>query len=135
MPKNTYTLSKLVRDKSVENMENKGVVVKWRTLDSQDKLEHYIKKLEEETLEVSQALSENNAKEVCEELADILEVTYAIAESTGISMGDVEASRQGKIDRRGGFSKGIYIETVACPKGSFYDFYCARDPEKYIPVN
>ena len=134
MNKNTYTLAKLVRDKSIHNMEEKGVEVKWHTLSTTQKLEHYIKKLEEETLEVKQALAENDAKEVCEELADLQELICAIAESMDIPMADVEASRQGKIDRRGGFSKGIFIETVACSEGSFYDTYCAKDPAKYQPV-
>lgn len=128
-----YQLQKLVRDKPVQNMEAKGTKVIWRTLPADALFPHLLEKITEEQQEVAEAFAANDKAEMTAELADLLEIIHALATSAHISMAEVEAARQGKIERRGGFDKGIYIEEVHCPIGSFYDNYCAKDPAKYRP--
>ena len=47
-----------------------------------------------------------------EELADLLEVVYAIAKHKNINMEDVENIRLKKREKRGGFEDKIYLEGV-----------------------
>lgn len=132
--KNQYKMAKLVRDKSVENMEAKGTEVLWHTLPLAERAPHLLEKFVEEQQEVRDAVATGNVDEIAAELADMLEIIHALAAATGTTMQAVEAARQGKLARRGGFDKGIYVETITCPKNSFYDLYCAKDPAKYHPL-
>lgn len=47
-----------------------------------------------------------------EELADMLEVMYAIAEARGFSIAELEHVRVEKADKRGGFKDRIFLEKV-----------------------
>jgi len=47
-----------------------------------------------------------------EELADMLEVMYAIAEARGFSIAELERVRVEKADKRGGFKDRIFLEKV-----------------------
>lgn len=47
-----------------------------------------------------------------EELADILEVVYALAETEGTTKSDIEALRKSKRKDRGGFGDGIILLEV-----------------------
>ncbi len=47
-----------------------------------------------------------------EELADMLEVMYAIAEARGSSAAELESIRQKKAAERGAFSKRIFLDGV-----------------------
>ena len=60
-------------------------------------------KLDEETREF---LAERTA----EELADILEVVYALAEDAGLTPDGLEAIRLEKRFARGGFSQRLFLE-------------------------
>ena len=51
-----------------------------------------------------------------EEVADILEVVYALAAVAGMSQGQLEAVRQHKLRERGGFRHRVFlVETQAPP--------------------
>jgi predicted house-cleaning noncanonical NTP pyrophosphatase (MazG superfamily) len=61
---------------------------------------------DEETAEYDRAQSFD---EEVDELADILEVVYAIARDRGIDRGRVESHRRRKLEDRGGFSQGVWL--------------------------
>lgn len=46
------------------------------------------------------------------ELADVLEVIHAIAETNGITFEELDKMRLDKREKRGGFSKMIYLEEI-----------------------
>ena len=50
--------------------------------------------------------------ELDQELADMLEVMYAIAEARGWSVSELEAVRREKAEKRGAFEKRIFLERV-----------------------
>lgn len=131
MESHTYKFSKLVRDSSLENLLEKGAKVESRTLNGPDYRQQLALKLVEESHEVCNAA---NQTELCEELADILEILSSLAQSADISMEQVEQTRSAKHSKRGGFEKRLFVDTVECPAGSFWDEYCARDPQKYPRV-
>ena len=63
------------------------------------------KKLKEEVVEY---LEDNNV----EELADIVEVIYGILDVKNVSLDEFEKIRKDKVDKRGAFSKKIFLEKV-----------------------
>jgi len=97
--------NKLVRDKIPEIIEKAGKTAYTHILSEEDYMTELDKKLNEEC-------SEYQADKNIEELADMLEVMYAIAEARGWSVSELEAVRKSKAEKRGGFKKKIYLEYV-----------------------
>ena len=93
---------KLVRDKIPEIIEAQGELPIYRILDSSEFSRCLLQKLDEE---VSEYQSEKNIGE----LADILEVVFALAETMGYSRAELMNVYQEKHTRRGGFSRRIFL--------------------------
>lgn len=96
---------KLVRDKIPEIIMKSGKTCLVEVLDNDKYVDLLDKKLFEEMLEYYQDKS-------VEELADIVEVIYAIAKSRGLSVEEFEKIRNKKADERGGFDKKILLKSV-----------------------
>ena len=93
---------KLVRDKIPQIIEEKGGKAEFRTLTQEEYLLHLEKKLDEEVAEYHQ-------DQTLEELADILEVVYALAASKGYTKAELETLYQKKHEARGGFAKRLLL--------------------------
>lgn len=100
-----YTYNKLIRDYNVKLMEDKGCKVSYEILDDERYGEELDKKLKEEVIEFLESYN-------IEEMADIMEVIYAIMDYRGITMDDVEKIRIEKRERKGAFKKRIFLKTV-----------------------
>lgn len=100
--------NKLIRDKIPEIIKNKGDVPITHTAGE----EEYWQKLKEKLVEeVEEFLKEPRR----EELADILEVVYAICDFKNIDRKKLEILRKKKAERRGGFkNRTVLDETRAC---------------------
>ncbi len=96
---------KLVRNKIPEIIENAGKKPVTHTLSEDEYITELDKKLNEEC-------AEYQADKSIEELADMLEVMYAIAEARGWTVSELEAVRKSKAEKRGGFKDKIYLEYV-----------------------
>ena len=96
---------KLVRDKIPEIIEAAGKKPVTHILDEASYLAELDRKLNEECAEYQESKS-------MEELADMLEVMFAIAEARGSSVAELEAIRQKKAVERGGFCDRIYLDGV-----------------------
>lgn len=94
--------NKLVRDKIPEIIEQNGGKAEIRVLSDEEYRAYLEAKLDEEAGEYHR---EKNA----EELADILEVVYALAASIGCSKEELLELYQKKHDARGGFEKRILL--------------------------
>ena len=99
------TPNKLVRDNIPSIIQNRGQKVKTRILDDNEYKLELNKKLQEE---VNEFFQDDN----CEELADILEVVYALAAIKGSSYTQLEDLRLEKSHERGGFQEKIFLETI-----------------------
>jgi len=93
---------KLVRDRIPEIIEAQGETPNIRVLEQEEYLHHLEAKLDEEVAEYHR---DKNA----EELADILEVVFALAEANGVSRQELMKVYQKKHDARGGFTKRIFL--------------------------
>jgi predicted house-cleaning noncanonical NTP pyrophosphatase (MazG superfamily) len=97
--------NKLIRDKIPQVIEESG---KKCDIRSAGKAEHY--RLLEAKLkeEVQEFLQDKNL----EELADVMEVLFGLAESLGYSEGELVKKRVEKFEERGGFKEGIVLLSV-----------------------
>lgn len=97
--------NKLVRDKIPEIIKQADKTPVTHTLTDDEYISELDRKLNEEC-------AEYQADKSIEELADMLEVMYAIAEARGWSVSELEAVRKSKAEKRGGFKDKIYLEYV-----------------------
>ena len=95
---------KLVRDKIPEIIESTGKKAIYRILSEEEYKEYLEKKLDEE-------VAEFHGSKSIEELADILEVVYALC-SIYSSQSTVKVEQMNKYKERGGFSKRICLVEV-----------------------
>ena len=94
---------KLIRDKIPGIIAAKGERAETHTASD----EEFLKKAKEK---ISEELSEFLESNKVEELADLLEITYAVASALGTSEGELNKIRQEKLTKRGGFNKKIILE-------------------------
>lgn len=100
-----YTYNKLIRDKNVEIMENLGHKVEYEILDD----ERYNVELDEK---LKEEVNEYLADYSVEEMADVMEVIYAMLDYRGITMEEVEKARIEKRNRNGAFKNKVFLKTV-----------------------
>jgi predicted house-cleaning noncanonical NTP pyrophosphatase (MazG superfamily) len=97
--------NKLVRDRVPEIIKESKQIPEYVILSDEEYMAELNKKLKEETAEY---LTSNEI----EDLADILEVVFAICEARGISEDEIQEVRKEKAVRRGGFQNKILLKTV-----------------------
>lgn len=96
---------KLIRDKIPEIIEQSGKQCIIKEMDTETYIDYLDQKLNEE-------LAEYQANKSLEELADLLEVMYAVAEARGYSVEELERLRKEKAEKRGGFKKRLLLKGV-----------------------
>ncbi|WP_238916807.1 nucleoside triphosphate pyrophosphohydrolase [Clostridium sp. YIM B02555] len=99
------TYNKLVRDKIPEIIKADGRACDTVIVAGDEKYELLEAKLQEE---VNEFLEDKNL----EELADIMEVLFGLADSLGYSEEDLLNARDKKREERGGFKEGIVLNSV-----------------------
>ena len=97
--------NKLVRDKIPEIIEKSGKTYVAHVLSNEEYITELDKKLQEEATEY---LQDKNI----EEMADLLEVLYAICTARGYTLEELESVRKKKAEERGGFAHKIFLEYV-----------------------
>ena len=93
---------KLIRDHIPEIIESKGGKAEIRILSDEEYPIYLEAKLDEE-------VGEYHRDKNVEELADILEVVYALAESIGCSREELLETYEKKHAARGGFEKKLFL--------------------------
>lgn len=110
--------NKLVRDKMIDvykhDVENKisasGYSVRY--MEREEILERLKDKLLEEAQEVFEAYGKEDKTHLKEELADVIEVIDAILYHNNLSLPEVLAVRDAKKEKKGGFEKGLFLESI-----------------------
>lgn len=101
----TIKHNKLVRDRIPEIIEASGKTCVTKILSDEEYLNMLDVKLDEE-------LAEYHQDQNIEELADLLEVIYAVAAARGYTLEQLEEVRANKAEKRGGFQKKIFLVEV-----------------------
>lgn len=96
------TFHKLVRDKIPQMMRKRGEKPNIRILNGKEYTQCLERKLDEE-------VGEYHTGQNMEELADILEVVFALAEDMGYSREELMDVYQKKHEQRGGFRDRIFL--------------------------
>ncbi|MCR4586950.1 MAG: nucleoside triphosphate pyrophosphohydrolase [Lachnospiraceae bacterium] len=96
-------MGKLVRDKIPEIIRADGKTPITRIMETDEYLQELDTKLNEE-------VQEYQADKSIEEMADVLEVLFAICEARGHSVEELMRVKETKADKRGGFKDRIYWE-------------------------
>lgn len=94
---------KLVRDNIPKIIEDSGNHCEVEIVDDNTALEYLYKKLQEE---VDELLSDKNL----EEIADVIEVLFAIGKKYGYDENDILNKRVEKKSKSGGFEKNIILK-------------------------
>ena len=97
--------NKLVRDKIPEIISADGKTANTTKIEGLELKQALIKKLTEEGEEFLESLDS-------EEIADLMEILHGLMEAEGVSYEEVERIRLEKKAKRGGFSKGIFLQSV-----------------------
>ncbi len=110
--------NKLVRDKMVDiyehDIQNKISASDYsvRYMSPEETLERLKDKLLEEAQEVFEAYGNEDKTALKEEMADVIEVIDAMLYHNKISLEEVLAIRDKKREKRGGFEKGVFLESI-----------------------
>lgn len=106
MEKNkTIKYDKLIRDKIPYIIEQSGKKAVFETLDDDNYKKHLDIKLTEE---LDEYLESGNV----EELADLVEVIYALLDTMDIDISEFEIIRREKVEKRGAFRKRLLLKEV-----------------------
>lgn len=95
--------NKLIRDKIPEILKNKNIDFITHVASDEEYWNKLKEKLQEE---VDEFIKDNNS----EELADILEVIYAICDYQNVSKTELEKIREEKAEKRGVFKNKIILD-------------------------
>lgn len=97
--------NKLIRDKIPEIIKNKGKVPITHIINNEEYWQKLKEKFQEE---VDEFLKDEND----EELADVLEIIYAICDYKKIDKKELEQIRKKKAKERGGFKNKIILDEI-----------------------
>jgi len=97
--------NKLIRDKIPQIIEQSGKRSTIEKLDEENYIKQLNRKLEEELTEYAESGS-------VEELADLVEVVYAILDFKKVSITEFEKIRIEKVEKRGAFKERLLLKEV-----------------------
>lgn len=100
--------NKLIRDKIPQIIESSGKKASIKVLNDTEYRTELDAKLNEELAEYQNA----NESSRVEELADLVELVYAILDIKGVSIDEFEKMRLAKQEKRGGFKERLYLISV-----------------------
>lgn len=107
----TMMYQKLVRDNIPAIIEKNGETCVTRTLSDKEYEDALMNKLQEEVAELLEAYTakERSVLDCAEEMADVMEVMYAMGKTCAVSKREIEQVRSQKAAEKGTFSKKIFL--------------------------
>ncbi len=128
----TFIFNKLIRDKIVQKHLDAGHTVTYQNLSGNALKEKLQQKLHEEADEIPVRVAADD--EIIEEIADVQQVLDDLKREYGISDDQVHVAQNVKYAKKGGFSDGVYIESIELPETDEWVRYYRNSPEKYPEV-
>ena len=131
MTKHRFKFEKLIRNKIPNIIRAKNIDVFSYIMEQTEYIQELKQKLLEEAEEVIAAISKDD---ITEEIADVFEVAYALADVYGIKYDQIERIRLAKKESRGGFDDKIYTTYIEMNKNNKESEYYLARPEKYPEI-
>ena len=131
-----FTFKKLIRDKILELHQRAGHKIDYRFLEGDELKEALRLKLHEEADEIP--VREIADDEIIEEIADVQQILDDLKAEYGVTEAQLKIVQQAKHDKKGGFRRGIYVDTVEADESDEWTAYYRRYPLKYhefLPTN
>ncbi len=123
----TFVFNKLVRDGLEEIYVELDQEATYRELSKEELVQALKNKLIEEANEID--LSDKAS--VAGELADVLQVVEDLAAAYTISSTEIDTIKAEKRKKKGGFSKGLFVETLALKDDDEWNEYYRKSPEVF----
>ena len=124
--------AKLVRDKIIETLNASKIGASVHVLSQ----EEYIKCLKDKLLEeVVEAQEASDSEKTLEELADLIDVSMALAAAHGFSREDLEEQSLKKCAKYGGFAERLYCEYMEMDEDNSWVDYFLKTPGKYPRIS
>lgn len=124
MPK--FELNKLVRDKLRTEYELSGQKVVYKVLSKKEHKLAIIQKIVEEAKEIN---VDDDADEIASEIADIQQAIDDLTVLCGVKGQQVELKKQSKLDKKGGFSAGTFVQTIELKDDDKWAEYYRQRPD------
>ncbi|MDK2899262.1 MAG: hypothetical protein PWQ10_449 [Patescibacteria group bacterium] len=122
MPK--FKLNKLVRDKLPVDYSRLGQIVEYKKLSPDEHKNQLIKKIIEEAKEIQIDDSIENIKS---EIADIQQVINDLMDLCNITSDQIKVAQKIKYNKKGGFKKGFFVETIELAENDEWIAYYRDD--------
>lgn len=126
MPK--FTFNKLVRDKLPDVYKTLQQKITVRELSSDLYSEALCAKLVEEAEELPGV---NDRRVIMDELADVQQVVDDLMACHGISKEQLQKIQSDKKAQKGGFTNGVFVETIELKNNDKWVGYYRKNPKKY----
>jgi len=127
-----FKTEKLIRDKIPAFLKSRGIQVHAKAIEGLEFISKLKEKLVEEAREV---LETSDTHDLCEELADVLEVMYALSSASGLTMQQIEKRRLEKKELKGGFENKIYNSSVLIDENNPDIHYYLNKPKQYPEIH
>ncbi|AHB41890.1 hypothetical protein RAAC3_TM7C00001G0014 [Candidatus Saccharibacteria bacterium RAAC3_TM7_1] len=124
-----FQFNKLIRDKLPEMYGSLHQRIMSRQLSEIALLGALLDKDDEETGELRAAIGDR--VKMTDELADKRQIALDFAAIAGISEEEIESRRLEKLEEKGGFSSGIFVEKIMLEQGDEWINYYRGEPNKY----
>ena len=126
-----FELKKLVRSKLIDEYEKSGQKVVVRELSMSSRKKELIRKIIEEVQEIDLASSRND---IAAEFADVNQAVGDLMVLCGVDQDKVELIRQEKLDKKGDFLSGDYIETIELDEDDRWVDYYRQSPDIFHEI-
>jgi predicted house-cleaning noncanonical NTP pyrophosphatase (MazG superfamily) len=127
----TFKLAKLVRDNIVDQQIALGQKPSYHHLNNKEHKQALVKKVIEEVQEVLRA----KAEDITSELADVQQALDDLIAEHGLTASEIATSQDSKKAAKGGFNKGVYVETLELSKDDPWVAYYRQDPKRFPEIN
>lgn len=127
-----FTFNKLIRDNILELHQQAGHTIDHRFLSGDELKEALRLKLHEEADEIP--VRDTADDEIIEEIADVQQIIDDLKAEYGVSDVQLKAVQKAKHDKKGGFRRGVFVDTVEAEETDEWTAYYRKYPLKYHEV-
>lgn len=128
----TFHFNKLVRGKLPEIYDGLNQKITFRRLIGKELLSQLRAKIVEEVSEIP--IESDDRVAIIDEIGDAEQGLEDMKTLLKISDDEVEAARLEKLERKGGFTDGIFVETIELEDDDTWVDYYRKEPNKYPEV-